>query len=307
MPMFMTGNTSENAYLKRLLALHMAILMTVSLAGCTSIDKDRRKAEDDTLPEAADLVIVPEEETETETIPEPEPVPGPAAVPDRSAEYIYDLHPKFTKVRYDSPALLGLTEDAGADYTDSLVFLCDSPTYWMGPNGLVPMEHIWTGPEGTQTLAYQSTYEILDPYDSTEKPIRQVVSEHKPEYLVIAIGINGISFMDETYFKDEYRDLVQSVQELSPETKIICQAIYPITKNYKYWGGITNSLITKGNSWILDVAEETGTYYLDAFAAILDENGQAKADLIRSDGLHPNREGLEVILTYIRCHRYPED
>lgn len=293
-------------YLKRLLALQLFLLILCAFSGCGGTDapyEDYIAESEAALSGSGEMISesVPEIIIE----PEPDPEPEPLRTPDTFAAYIYDMHPKFTRVRYDSPALLGITQDAGEEYTQRLVFLCDSPTYWMGPNGLVPMEHIWTGPEGTQTLAYQSTYEILDPYDGKEKPIRDVVSEHKPEFLVIAIGINGISFMDEEYFKAEYRDLVTSVQELSPDTKIICQAIYPITTNYKYWGSITNSLITEGNSWILDVAEETGTYYLDAFAAILGENGQAKSDLIRSDGLHPNKKGLEEILMYIRTHSWP--
>lgn len=284
--------------MKKILSAALALLLLVSCA----------KAPEPVLPEEPkepETPIIIESE-EPEPIPEPEP--EPQKIVDRSKEYIYELNPKFVPVNYDSPALLGITEDAGTEYTDKLVFLCDSPTYWMGPKGLVPTEHIWTGPEGTQTLAYQSTYKILDPYDNTEKLIRDVVSEHQPEYLVIAIGINGISFMDEEYFKAEYKSLVTDIKALSPETKLICQAIYPITPDYKWWGNITNALITEGNSWILEVAEETGCPYLDTFAAILGEDGNALPEYMRSDGLHPNKDGLTVILDYIRTHAYlPEE
>lgn len=284
--------------MKKILSAALALLLLVSCA------KEPKPVLPEEPKEPENPIIIEPEEPE----PVPEPEPEPQKLVDRSKEYIYELNPKFVPVNYDSPALLGITEDAGTEYTDKLVFLCDSPTYWMGPKGLVPMEHIWTGPEGTQTLAYQSTYKILDPYDNTEKLIRDVVSEHQPEYLVIAIGINGISFMDEEYFKAEYKSLVTDMKELSPETKLICQAIYPITPDYKWWGNITNALITEGNSWILEVAEETGCPYLDTFAAILGEDGNALPEYMRSDGLHPNKDGLAVILDYIRTHAYlPEE
>ena len=284
--------------MKKILSAALALLLLVSCA------KEPKPVLPEEPKEPENPIIIEPEEPE----PIPEPEPEPQKLVDRSKEYIYELNPKFVPVNYDSPALLGITEDAGTEYTDKLVFLCDSPTYWMGPKGLVPTEHIWTGPEGTQTLAYQSTYKILDPYDNTEKLIRDVVSEHQPEYLVIAIGINGISFMDEEYFKAEYKSLVTDIKELSPETKLICQAIYPITPDYKWWGNITNALITEGNSWILEVAEETGCPYLDTFAAILGEDGNAIPEYMRSDGLHPNKEGLTVILDYIRTHAYlPEE
>jgi hypothetical protein len=155
---------------------------------------------------------------EIETITEEEiTLPPPEA--DRLGEEIYKNHPDLTPVNYDSPAILPKSDDMGKEYTDSLTFICDSPTYWMWPWGLLEggenSKSIWTGPEGTMTLAYQSTYCILDPYDRVEKPIRQVVEEHKPEYLIIAVGINGVSFMDEEEFKADYRDLVSDIKEIS--------------------------------------------------------------------------------------------
>ena len=227
---------------------------------------------------------------------------------DRSKEYIYKNHPEFTPVNYDSPALLGLTKDAGTAYRDKLYFICDSPTYWMWPFGLLgggkDTKQIWTGPEGTQTLAYQKTYKIVDPFDKKEKLIIDVVREHKPEYIVIAMGINGIAIMDDKAFIDEYTDLVTKIALASPKTKILCSSIYPITKRYKYWGSITNASITKANSYILKIAEETGTHYIDTFAAIIGDDGEAKKELMQNDGLHPNEEGLKAILECIRTHAY---
>jgi hypothetical protein len=238
----------------------------------------------------------------------PAPTPTPKPEPDRSAAYIYEKNPKLTPVNYDSPALLAPTEDMGQAYIDKITFICDSPTYWMWPYGLFSdgkaSKQIWTGPEGTMTLAYQGSYKILDPYDRTERPIRAVVERHKPEYIIIALGINGISFMKEKYFTDEYTDLVTSIQRLSPETTIILQSIYPITHRYKHYGNITNAMITEGNSWILKIAEKTGCKYLDTISVLLNDEGNAKDELMRKDGLHPNVDGLKLILEYIRTHGY---
>ena len=56
----------------------------------------------------------------------------------------------------------------------------------------------------------------------------------KPEYLVITLGVNGISFMDEEWFIRDYTSLVQLVQAASPDTKIILNSIYPVADSYKY-------------------------------------------------------------------------
>ena len=109
----------------------------------------------------------------------------------------------------------------------------------MGPYGLLgggkDTKQIWTGPEGTQTLAYQKTYKIVDPFDGQQKLIPEVVKAHKPEYVVIAMGINGIAIMTEEEFIEEYTDLVTKIQLVSPNTKILLSSIYPITKAYKHW------------------------------------------------------------------------
>ncbi len=234
--------------------------------------------------------------------------PPPQA--DDSAAYIYELNPQLIPVNYDSPALLVPSEDLGQEYIDRITFICDSPTYWLWPLELLSdgkdSKQIWTGPEGTMTLAYQGSYQILDPYDNAERPIREVVALHPPDILIIAVGINGISFMDKEYFSAEYMDLVTDIREISPDTIIILQSIYPITRQYRYYGGITNAMITAGNSWIMAIAEETGCSYLDTISVLLDDEGMAKDELMLNDGLHPNIDGLTLILDYIRTHAYVE-
>jgi len=248
--------------------------------------------------------------TTTTTTPVPETTTTPAPDPDRSAAYIYELNPELTPVNYDSPALLLPSEDMGQEYIDRMTFICDSPTYWLWPLELLSdgkaSKQIWTGPEGTMTLAYQSSYHILDPYDYTQRPIRDVVALHPPDILIIALGINGISFMDKEYFSAEYMDLVTDIKEISPDTIIILQSIYPITHQYRYYGSITNAMITEGNSWIMAIAEETGCMYLDTISVLLNDEGNAKDELMLNDGLHPNVEGLTLILDYIRTHAYVE-
>lgn len=291
-------------HITRLLILLMCV--TVFLSGCNNENSPfGNHSKQNASSESSGTTSSSASLFSSEPQPEPEP---PKPEPDRSAEPIYLANPDLTPVNYDSPALLAPSDKMSQEYMDSLVFLCDSPTFWMKPFGLLKdgeaTTQIWTGPEGTMTLAYQSSYAILDPYDQVERPIRDVVALHKPERMVIALGINGIMFMDEEYFVEEYTDLVTSIQKLSPDTTILLQSIYPITPAYKQWGAITNVMITETNSWILKIAEDTGCKYLDTFSVLVNEKGNAKPELMMKDGLHPNEDGLLLILDYIRTHGY---
>ena len=288
------------------LRLACALLACVLLCACAE------KAPENTAPRSPDPAPVtepaPAPEPEPEIEPEPEPDPGPQ--PDRSAEPIYLAHPELTPVDYDSPALLPLTGDMGQAYLDSLTFLCDSPTYWMWPFGMLAggsdSTQLWTGPEKTLTLAYLRGYTILDPYDYQLRTIPEAAALHRPEIMVIALGLNGIAFMDEDYFKEEYLHLIGEIREASPDTELILQSMYPISPTFVYWGSITNESISRGNRWILEIAEEADCRYLDTFSALLGEDGHIRPELSMDDGFHPNREGLQLILDYIRTHGLPD-
>ncbi len=308
------SHKKNRSFIIRLQLLGIIGLLLMMLTACSAWPVGGDKQTTTTRPAdptATPVITATPTPTPTPTplpTPTPEPTPTPAPEVDRTAAYIYEANPTLTPVNYDSPALLPPSEDMGQGYIDRITFICDSPTYWLWPRELLSggkdSKQIWTGPEGTMTLAYQSTYHILDPFDKKQRPIRDVVALHKPDILIIAVGINGISFMDEAYFTKEYKDLVTDIQEISPDTILILQSIYPITHRYKHYGNITNAMITEGNSWILNIAEETGCPYLDTHSVLLNDEGNAKDELMLKDGLHPNVEGLTIILDYIRTHAY---
>ena len=256
-------------------------------------------------------ITEPSAETETQPLTEPttaEPETEPPAEIDRRAEEIYKNHPELTPVNYDSPALLPISDDMGQEYIDNITFLCDSPMYWLKLYGLLKdgnqTTQVWTGPEGTMTLAYLRGFEILDPIDNVLRTIPEAVAAHKPPFILITVGINGVSFMDEDYFKTEYQNLIDEIKQNSPETVIVLQSICPISPAYRYWGDITNVTVTAANSWILQLAEENGLKYADVFSALVGEDGNIRPELVMKDGLHPNEDGLTLVLEYLRTHAF---
>ena len=253
-------------------------------------------------------VVVAGDDTaaQTETAPAPESTTAAPRPVDRRAESVYQANPNLTPLNYDSPALLPISDDMGTAYLDRITWLCDSPTYWLKLYELLSAGYnttqIWTGPEGTMTLAYLRDFKILDPIDNVERTIEEAVALHKPPFIQIALGINGISFMDEAYFTEEYTHLIDVIQAASPDTTIVLQSIYPISPNYANWGQITNDTVTAANSWILHIAEQYGLKYVDAFSCLVGEDGNIIPELVMTDGLHPNKDGLTRVLEYIRTH-----
>ena len=205
--------------------------------------------------------------------------------------------------------VLGETPDMGEAYQNRLVFLGDSTTYGFAAYGVLPFTQVWTPASGTLSL-FNWPAESINYYapDSPDTPVSLSIADtartRQPEYLVITLGLNGVAMLDEDGFKDYYRRLIQTIQEASPSTKIICQSIYPVIDD-RTPGGIKNDRINAANGWILDLAEETGTRYLNTHDYLMDDTGSLPVQYDGgNDGIHLTPDGLRAILQYVRTHAW---
>lgn len=201
--------------------------------------------------------------------------------------------------------LLGETADMGQEYVDKFIFLGDSTTNGLGYYDIVSDSQVWTPASGTLTLNLWSTATIVYPDDGSEISIVEAVTKKQPEYMLITLGVNGISFMDEEYFITEYTKLVLAIKEASPNTKIILNSIYPVTASYSAKdNGITNEKIDTANIWVARIASSTGSKYLDSESVIKDETGAMPEKLSNDSSLHFNADGYTLVINYLRTHGY---
>ncbi len=240
-------------------------------------------------------------ESDSETVPDTTDAP-PAVTPPTI------VTPPPPPPKYEIPdysnfdAVLKESADAGQDYIDKMVFLGDSRTYGLGYYGAVSRNQIWTPSNGTLTLSLVNS--VLISYPETNQPmtVKDAVAKKKPEILVISLGINGISFMNEKSFKGTFDMLISNIRTVSPDTKIILQSMYPTAPSYRNWYSINNEKILRGNQWMLETAQNNGVYFLDAYNVLADENGNMSSELHNGDWLHPNAVGYQKVIQYIRTH-----
>lgn len=205
---------------------------------------------------------------------------------------------------------LGETPDAGRAYLDRIIFLGDSTTYGIGYyysqgyEELCPATQVWTPRSGTLTLSYHSIATIVYPETNEELSIVDAVSRAKPDILLMTLGVNGISFMDESWFISDYTALVNNVKQVSPDTKIILNSIYPVAASYKYQSDINNDKIRAANGWIEQVAENTGCRFLNSYECVVGPDGNLPESSHNGDGLHLNGETFTRVMEYIRTHAW---
>ena len=212
-----------------------------------------------------------------------------------------------------SGTILGETPDAGQAYIDKLTFIGDSTTYglWYYSNeaplltGELESEQVWTPASGTLSLFNYATATVRCPTpDGPEISIAEACALKQPEYLVITLGVNGVAMMDEDYFKECYTGVINIVKENSPNTKIICNSIYPVGRSYAQLDSINNEKINAANEWIKEVAAATGTKYSDTCSVLKDAEGWLPDNLQNGDYIHLNAQGFQLVLQYLRTHAY---
>lgn len=256
----------------------------------------------------------PIDTTPVDTTP-PDTTPPDTTAPNNDSPSVEPPAANVTKELSDFLAkypntVLSETEDAGQSYIDKMVFLGDSTTYGLRAykmlSGGRETLQVWTPKSGTLTLSNASFATIVYPETNEEITIKEAVSRKKPEYLVITLGVNGVSFMGEDYFKSEYKKMLESVMEASPDTKIICQSIFPVAKSYAYLNSINNEKIRAANKWIVEVANQVGVKFIDTYSVLCDTEGWLPESYHNGDGIHLHAESFTLELNNLRTHAYTD-
>jgi hypothetical protein len=197
-----------------------------------------------------------------------------------------------------------LIAEPGAFAFEDIIFLGDSTTYGLKAYGMLPggksTTQVWTPKSGTLTLDHQSYATIVYPPDESEITIREAVGKFKPKAMVITLGVNGVSFMGRESFMKEYADMIDGILTSSPDTKIICQSIFPVAANYKHLKSINNDKIVAANVWVAEVADQKGLRYVDAYSKLVGDDGWLPESYQNGDGLHLNDTSFNIVLSNLK-------
>ncbi len=216
-----------------------------------------------------------------------------------------------------SNTILGVTEDMGDEYIDSLIFVGESTTYHIKDRGVLrggkETTQVWAPRCGTINLDMSTaTLDILYPDANEEMTISEAAARAKPRFIIFTFGLNGAVQnirRGEEYYKKCYRALLLSVRDASPSTKIIIQSAPPIARdmdmsNYSIDAEALQSYIDRINLWSLSLCEELGLRYLNTAEALKDKNGFLLSEFDVGDGHHLTTAAYEKMLEYIRTHGY---
>ena len=194
---------------------------------------------------------------------------------------------------------LGETKDAGAGYLSSSVFLTDSIMISLRDQQLTGGD-VWGSDSGTLTMDSIGSWGILYSDGSRISPADACMIT-KPSLLFISIGSDGLASVTKEEFISGYEALIRSIQNASPNTKIVCCSVAPPAEGYSGPDGLTIDLASAASDWVREVCIDTGVYFADTAAAVrsgVDLNPKYAAANKKS----LNTAGLQAAMGYLRSH-----
>ncbi|MEG2083875.1 MAG: DUF5011 domain-containing protein, partial [Oscillospiraceae bacterium] len=202
---------------------------------------------------------------------------------------------EFSLSGYFPGAILLETPDAGERYLSGTVFVGDSITQNFAKLGKLPYSNVWYKPSINPLLARDWTLEI-DGADSG-LTLFEAANKYKPERMIVTMGIGCVGYMPADVFVGHYRSLLEGVEQVSPDTKLIVQSVLPVVHAYDLRGGgaESNDKINIYNYRLAEMCESMGIKFLDTAVIFKNEEGWGPDDCF-IDGFHPTRAKNDEIM-----------
>lgn len=199
------------------------------------------------------------------------------------------------------------TELSNIDYQQNTIFAGDSTALYYVMNKIITGKQLWHK-EGV-SLETIFNQEIYINHNASGLTLIEAVEKNKPNKILLSLGTNSIATMEIDYLISKYKELLKQMKEVSPNTIIIVQSIFPVAKslddNNK---ALNNDKINKINYYLLKTCSELNIPFLNTASVLKDENGTLKSGYYRTstneNGVHLSEEGNKVAIDYFNNHQY---
>lgn len=219
-------------------------------------------------------------------------VPDSSSVPDVTSSSQKELPPFPEGVRPYS--VLRDTEDELAD----ALFIGDSRTVGLFNNCDKPKATFYCSIGLNIQTAFESKAIRLD-NGQMGTVVEALAQGHQFGRVYIGFGTNEMGWPYYDSFIQLYGKLVETIRQYSPNAKIYCESILPVTAARELQGDAINNANVKAlNEYIQKFASENGCEYLTCDKAVMGDDGKLPEEA-STDGIHLSIEYCKYWLNYI--------
>lgn len=220
------------------------------------------------------------------------PLPDSSSIPDVTSSSQKELPPFPEGVRPYS--VVRDTEDELAD----TLFIGDSRTVGLFNNCDKPKATFYCSIGLNIQTAFESKAIRLD-NGQMGTVIEALAQGHKFRRVYIGFGTNEMGWPYYDSFIEYYGKLVNAIRASSPDAKIYCESILPVTATRDLQGdAINNNNVKELNGYIQKFASENNCTYLTCDKAVAGDDGKLPEEA-STDGIHLNITYCKYWLNYI--------
>ena len=191
------------------------------------------------------------------------------------------------------------------DYIDSMVFLGDSRIVAMETLGHIRSDNTFA--EIGITLSGFKNKAFYYPKLGYDMKITKILAHKQPKIVYIALGVNGVGYVENEAFIEDYSELIDDILEASPNSEIIIQSILPVgSAEEEKLPQLNNDNIDAVNLLLMKLAFEKKVYYLDVASVMKQADNTLAEEYDDGGGLHFTSRAYDVIMNYIKNHPIPE-
>ncbi len=185
-----------------------------------------------------------------------------------------------------------VSENTIEAFKNELYVLGDSIAYGYGSYGRLPAAHVLAEQGVNLSTALETTFL----YEYGEGYAVNIISEVKPKYLMLSMGMNEIGNRKYERFAEKYIGIVDEIQEASPETIILVAGLTPVCLSAEN-KNIDNENIEKHNKTIeKSFSGRENVYYVNPGEALKGNDGAMNPDYSGGDGIHLSGAAYDAML-----------
>lgn len=189
-----------------------------------------------------------------------------------------------------------LTADS---FRDEIVFFGDSTTAHLAVRGGIPRDRVWSGQTGTVLFETVNTARcVYIRCENRSYTVAEAAARFRPAILVVTVGVSGgAGRLPKSVFVGIYRELITSIRQASPETRLYVQSVLPLSdRSVKHYKKLTKEAVAEANGWIAELCRELSVPYIDTHPLLTDENGYLKPEYQNDECLHLTAAAYEIVL-----------
>ena len=183
------------------------------------------------------------------------------------------------------------------EYIDNTIFIGDSRTRGLATYHYLPQDNVYAVNGLSHQVARNKRF--IDLNTGEELTIAEAIGIKKPSRMIVAFGINGLAYMGEENFINEYASFLDELKAQSPNTTLIVQSVLPVSsEKAKDDPRMSNEVIDRYNTLLKNLIGEKGGFFWNVSPGFKDSQNALSPEYDSGDGLHFNKTAYE---RYIQC------